>query len=112
MTIHQYLDHYTYYAIRIREHILQVTQKVPEKIFKLQFSVVESPKVSINLHDSYGVHTPGKRGLRYSYSVNNPITTTPDQGWAPGSPVQLEPEIRKTRAVFPGSTGKFPGGSG
>jgi len=34
------------------------------------------------------------------------------QGWAPGSPVQLELEIRKIRAVFSGSTGEFPGGSG
>jgi len=34
------------------------------------------------------------------------------QGWAPCSPVQPEPDIRKIRAVFSGSTGEFPGGSG
>ena len=34
------------------------------------------------------------------------------QGWAPGSPVQPELEVRKIRAVVSGSTGEFPGGSG
>ena len=31
--------------------------------------------MTIDLHDSYSGHVQGKRGLKFSYSVNSPITT-------------------------------------
>ena len=50
------------------------------------------------LQDSYSGHTPGKRGLKFSYSANTPITST-----GPGTSTETSP----TTEPATGSTTEF-----